>query len=155
MGTALAGHLQHFSTATGIQVEFRNLVQGRLPSDTELLVYRLVQEALINVRKHADARAVTVHMRTDGGQVCVSVADDGKGFDARRVESMRPGKSTNGGGMRLGLRSMRQRVEAAGGEMTISSIPGKGTTLSFRCPLAPAQAPLPQPSQEVLEAIPC
>lgn len=100
----------------------------RLPAETESLLYRLVQEALNNVVKHAGAaRAEAVLERTDGS-VEVTVRDDGRGFDPTAV---------NGG---FGLTGMRERVELAGGELRIEAAPGGGTTILASIPLTPGGA---------------
>lgn len=87
---------------------------------------RIVQEALHNVRKHAGARRVAVAIRCEDDDVVIEVSDDGSGFDVDALET-RPGH--------LGLVSMRDRVHAVGGELRISSRPGR-TTVRARAPLA-------------------
>jgi signal transduction histidine kinase len=100
----------------------------RLPPETESLLYRLVQEALNNVVKHAAAsRAEAVLERADG-VVEVTVRDDGRGFDPATV---------SGG---FGLTGMRERVELAGGELRIDATPGGGTTVSATIPVRPDDA---------------
>lgn len=89
-------------------------------------VVRIVQEALHNVRKHADARRVAVAIRCEDDDVVIEVSDDGRGFDVDALEA-RPGH--------LGLVSMRDRVHAVGGELRISSRPGR-TTVRARAPLS-------------------
>ena len=88
---------------------------------TALCLYRVVQEALRNIAKHADARRVDVTVRRVGDEVQIAVADDGKGFDLAKAREQ-------GGG--LGLRSIEERVRLAGGRLAIDTAPHKGTTLT-------------------------
>lgn len=90
-----------------------------LPPLVEEELYRIAQEALNNVLKHAAASAVTVRIRSEGSQAVLEVVDDGKGFDVS--------DTTDRGGM--GLVSMRERVEKIRGSMAILSTPGEGTTV--------------------------
>jgi len=109
LGMALAGHLDRFSAATGVAVDLRNSVGYRLPANLELLLYRLAQEGLANVRKHAYAINASVCLETLGGLLYLTVADDGCGFDIEAMERTQAGDSGDG---RLGLRSMRQQIES-------------------------------------------
>ena len=101
---------------------------ARLPAEMESLLYRLVQEALNNVVKHAGASRAEAVLERASGAVEVTVRDDGRGFD--------PG-ATNGG---FGLTGMRERVELAGGKLRIEAAPGRGTSISATIPLPPAGA---------------
>jgi signal transduction histidine kinase len=95
----------------------------RLDANAELTVYRLVQEAITNISKHARARQVWLAMALRGGRVEVTVRDDGAGFDAQL-----PLRSA------YGLVGMRFRVEAAGGRLVVDSAPGHGTQLTLTLP---------------------
>jgi signal transduction histidine kinase len=94
----------------------------RLIPDIENAIYRLVQEALTNVAKHSGADRATVAVHESGGSVSVEVSDNGSGFDL--------GVAATG----FGLIGMRERVELAGGKLTIASEPGRGTTVSVVLP---------------------
>jgi signal transduction histidine kinase len=94
--------------------------------DFEETLYRVVQEALNNVVKHARAGRVTVRLAQANGQVQLWVADDGQGFDLAAVNA-RPADE-NGGG--LGLVGMRERIDRLGGKLVIDSAPGAGTTVA-------------------------
>jgi len=123
----LAGALQALaeesSARGGIEVETA-IDLGEDPSgDEERLVYRLVQEALTNVVKHASASRVTVGVRDEGGRTEISIRDDGEGFD--------PGAATGG----RGLTGMRERIELLGGQIAVSSTPGEGTEITASVPL--------------------
>jgi signal transduction histidine kinase len=108
--------------------------------DGERVLWRVAEEALSNALRHAGASAVTVSVEADGhrgGRTLLSVADDGIGFDpqARSIASRR-----------LGLVSMRERIEAAGGTFEIVSAPGRGTTVRASVPAGrPPPGPVPAP----------
>jgi signal transduction histidine kinase len=106
-----------------VQVEAR-LRDERLPADVETAIYRIVQEALTNVIKHASARHVSVVLTRKNGEVSVVIEDDGRGFDS----------STPAGGN--GLMGMRERVELLDGHLAVDSVPGSGTTLILDLPVA-------------------
>jgi signal transduction histidine kinase len=93
-----------------------------------LQVFRLIQEALTNVRKHAEARAITVTLTGDGpARLSVVIADDGRGFT--------PGGRGNGKARPLGLTSMRERVAVLGGTFGVQSQPGAGTRVTATIPI--------------------
>jgi len=117
-----------FSERTGLALEVDLVgIDGRLASDLETLAYRVVQEGLNNVAKHAGAGRAQVLARLEGGQLELVVADDGKGFDPKAPE-----------GDGSGLRGMRDRVELFGGRIDIGSRTGKGTRIVARVPCAGA-----------------
>jgi PAS domain S-box-containing protein len=130
---ALSNHVERFTEVTGIEVVLRYAVRRRLSSDVTLLMYRLAQEALANIRKHSRATSATLYMRIKQGNLLLTIGDNGRGFDPAAVLQMRYA------GEKLGLRSMRERVELAGGTFAIHSTPGQGTLIEFSCPL-PSQA---------------
>jgi signal transduction histidine kinase len=122
---ALERLLDGFSEQTGIAVEFEPaLPEGRLPADVETALYRIVQESLSNVVKHAEAGRVSVVLTRKADSVSIIVEDDGVGFD--------PSRPRDGG---LGLVGMRERVALLGGRLTIESRPGAGTTFVAEVPL--------------------
>ncbi len=126
---ALQSHIDRFSDVTAIDVSLRHSIERRLPADTELLMYRLTQEALANIRKHAQAHNVTILVEIADDVLHMTIKDDGVGFDvASMYQLYEDGKS-------MGLKSMYQRIRAAGGDLQITSLPGQGTSLEFRCPL--------------------
>ena len=92
----------------------------------ETVVYRLVQEALTNILKHAGAVRVDLQIQSREDRLDVIVSDDGKGFE--------PSSELRG----FGLAGMRERIEPAGGELRIESRPGAGTRVMASVPLAPA-----------------
>lgn len=92
----------------------------QLSPSVELQVLRIVQEALTNVRRHAHAQSATVTFAATDGVLTVTVEDDGQGFDPEQV-------APRGGWPQFGLRAMRERAQAAGGELAVESAPGRGT----------------------------
>jgi signal transduction histidine kinase len=127
---ALHTLMKHFRTETGIRVSLCAFVAvEQVDGDKRTVLYRVAQEALTNVARHARATAADVKIQKLDGAVCLKIKDDGKGF--HRVRSS-PGKQTK----RLGLLGMRERLEMVGGKLTISSAPGRGTTVWAQIPLA-------------------
>jgi two-component system, NarL family, sensor histidine kinase DevS len=114
-----------FREQTGMTVDLENrLKDRRLPTDVETALYRIVQEALTNVVKHADAGRVSIVLAHRDRSVAVVVEDDGSGFD--------PAATRDEG---LGLVGMRERVGLVGGRLRIESAAGTGTTLVAEVPL--------------------
>jgi signal transduction histidine kinase len=95
-----------------------------LPAEVEVTLLRAAQEALSNVRKHAQAGQVAVTLSYMGDMVVLDVQDDGSGFDPARIQT--PATPATGG---FGLTAMRERVEQLGGTLLVESVPGQGTTL--------------------------
>jgi signal transduction histidine kinase len=127
---ALTAYVDRWSERTGIAADFEPVGLGgdRLPPEVETTAYRVVQEALNNVAKHAGARRVTVMVSRQGGELVAMVEDDGRGFD--------PGRDGLGsGGRSLGLLGMRERVGLVGGALVIESGEGEGTVVQARIPL--------------------
>ena len=115
-----------FSEQTGISVDFQaSLTAGRLPTEIETALYRIVQESLTNIVKHARAGSVSVVLTRKEDAVSVVVEDDGIGFE--------PGRPRDGG---LGLLGMQERVALLGGRLAIESRPGAGTTFVAEVPLS-------------------
>jgi PAS domain S-box-containing protein len=128
--SALRGYADRFSAGMGLQVDLDYRLPARLPGETELLLYRICQEALANAGKHAHATKVAVSLYAEDERAWAVISDDGTGFDpdlaVRRQQEAGHG---------LGLRSMLQRAREAQGKLEIESTQGKGTTLRFWCPL--------------------
>jgi signal transduction histidine kinase len=123
-------HCQDFMARQGIEVDFytAGLDNLRLDSDTEINLYRLIQEALTNVKRHADARHVSLRIVASFPNIVLRIEDDGKGFDTK--ERLRQALDEK----RLGLRSMQERVKLLGGKMRIHSRIMQGTKLSIEIP---------------------
>lgn len=112
--------LEALALRSPVPLELEAMPDGRLAEPVEAAAYYVVAEALANVHKHAEARAVTVAVRSHGGALVVDVADDGRG-----------GADPDG----EGLRGLADRVEALGGTLDVDSPPGRGTHLVARFPL--------------------
>jgi PAS domain S-box-containing protein len=97
---------------------------GALRPEAAVALFRIAQEALNNTAKHAAAASIKVTLGVDNGEVMLSIADDGRGFDPASVRRGRWGMST-----------MRERAEAAGGRLAVESAPGQGTTVRASVPL--------------------
>jgi signal transduction histidine kinase len=131
--TALANYVEKWSERSSISLDFHSgLSKLRLPTPIETAVFRIVQEALTNVLKHAQADRVSVMLEYRNDELLVIVEDNGRGFqpEAPMTEKERDG---------LGLVGIRERVALVGGTLNIESEPGSGTTLVIRIP-APASA---------------
>ena len=121
---ALEWQAREVSKRTGIRVQVTAADSaGELPDDLKTCIYRVVQEALHNCARHAQARSVRVVVRQKGSKIILSVEDDGRGFDAGRVRG-------------LGLVGMEERVRHLGGAFHIRSTPGTGTKVDVELPLA-------------------
>jgi len=122
-------------TGVGLKVTCAPLAT-RLPGDIELTLYRILQEALKNVEKHARARQVTVSLQQQGAFIQLTVHDDGTGFEPDRPSIWRKDKSD------LGLLSMRERANYVGGTLKITSARRAGTEIEVRIPwtASPAKA---------------
>lgn len=128
LAAALQWYTGDFARRSPAEVSFRvSGLDDRLPDEVEVVVYRIIQEALTNVLKHADASQVTVEVVREKGEVLASVLDNGRGFD---VEEMMRSRERG-----LGLFGMRERVALVGGSLQIDSRPGGNTRVAIRIPL--------------------
>ncbi|OIK08161.1 histidine kinase [Bacillus sp. MUM 116] len=124
---AIRSFLSRYSDHYNIDVFFECVLNQRLPISIELTIYRIIQEALTNIRKYADVSEATVTIREMDELVRVMVEDQGKGFD---VETVQRG---------VGLFSMDERARAVNGGISIVSVPGKGTKIIFEVPVSRAR----------------
>lgn len=129
--TAVGNYAEVWAERSGVEVDFQStgVDRGRLSVAVETALYRVVREALTNVLKHARAHRVSVVLQVATEHVVAVVEDDGRGFDAE----LGPGAASTD--QRLGLLGMRERMELVGGELTIDSAQGRGTTVIARVPL--------------------
>jgi len=128
---ALHAFMKEFTKQTGIHIRFTTFSSGRinlLNNATRTVLYRVGQEALTNVARHAQASRVEVSFEKLPNAICLIIKDNGKSFQAQQV--MRAKRNT-----RLGLIGMRERLEMVGGSFSIASSPGKGTTVRAQIPL--------------------
>src|SRR5581483_5944871 len=109
----------------------RNDLRAEPPDHARTIAYRIVQEAITNVRKHARARTAEVALAERDGGLEVVIADDGRGFDPRSIAA----PEQQGAEPHIGLASMRERAETAGGTLTIRTEPGRGTTVELWLPV--------------------
>jgi len=131
---ALRLYLDELSKETGLAYEIDNRLTVEPPEETRRILYRITQEALTNIRKHARARRVTVSLEEEERGFRVRVRDDGQGFSMEEPEEQAPGH--------LGFTAMRERAEIAGGWWRVSSAPRVGTTVEFWLPARQARLPL-------------
>lgn len=130
LAAALRSHLDRQARVAGIVSHFDALeAPSELAPETETAVFRVAQEAINNVLRHAQARNLWLHLALVGGQLVLSVRDDGRGFD---VESVRRRVGAAGS---LGLVGMEERVALVGGSFELRSLPGKGTVMLATFPL--------------------
>jgi len=121
---ALNWQAKETAKRSGLRVQFSAAELPRdLPEEHKTCIYRVVQEALNNVVRHAQASTAQIHLQWEDGEVGLTVQDDGTGFDAERVRG-------------LGLLGMEERVHHLGGAFDIDSQPGRGTSLKVRLPVA-------------------
>ena len=128
---ALRGQVQAFTERSGIHADLA--ISGpirRLSPDLETIVYRIVQEALTNVNKHAAATSAWVHLVFEAESLQLAIIDDGRGFDVDNILRSTPGELKA-----WGLLGMQERVALAGGTFDISSTPGEGTRIEISIPL--------------------
>ena len=124
LAAALERLTETFGEATGIRVDFHSALGAkRLPGEVETALYRVVQESLTNIVKHANARSVSISVARRESAVAAVIEDDGDGFDPRVVRE---------GG--VGLLGMRERLALLDGRVEIESRPGAGTTLVAEVP---------------------
>jgi len=127
IAAALRAHVREAIAPTGLEVRLvADPVDPQMSEDTSLALYRIVQEALANTVRHAEAKTAGIRIILDGESVAVEVDDDGVGFE--------PGDRLSG----LGLLGMEERARILGGSMTIDSSPGRGTRIRIELPLGKA-----------------
>jgi signal transduction histidine kinase len=131
LAAVLERYAADFTQAHGIAVDVYapDLASARLPAEVETALYRIAQETLTNVLKHAAAKAVSLVVRRDSSSVHFTVEDDGRGFDNDAL------LQAPGTGIGLGLLDIRERAALLNGAVTLESRPGSGTTVHVYIPL--------------------
>ena len=109
-----------FTGRTNVPIKLNLLGNGVLPADVQVAIYRICQEALNNIAKHAGAEHVEINVKHEAAAIELSIRDDGRGFD--------PGQTSSG---HYGLDMMQERADAMGAQLVITSQPGQGTELSI------------------------
>ena len=128
LGAALGWHAEEFVRRTHLRVDFEDRAKERtraLRHEDAVTLFRIAQEALNNVAKHAQAAVIRIILEVKENHFILEIRDDGRGFD--------PAAPTG----RLGMRSMRERAEAAGAAFEVQSAPGQGTIVRASIPLPP------------------
>jgi len=123
---ALRTYLDENARELGFACEVDDRLEDEPPDDVRATIYRVMQEAVTNVRKHADAGRVTLEVGPSDGGIGARLVDDGCGFDPEATQP-EPGH--------LGLATMAERAEVAGGWCRVESSPGSGTTVECWIPL--------------------
>jgi signal transduction histidine kinase len=137
---ALHTFMKSFGQRTGIRVSLSVFAAVKqVNGDTRTALYRVAQEALTNVARHAQATQAEVSIQKLDGAVCMTIKDNGKGFQAKHALRAKKGE-------RLGLLGMRERLEMVGGNFSVTSAPGKGTTVLAQVPLIVADSWEGQPT---------
>ncbi len=125
---AMRSYLKHFTEQTGIRTSFTAFAEvEKLDGTSRTALYRIAQEALTNVSRHAKASVVKVSIRLRQNRVCMEIQDDGRGFQVEDAAAIQHSK-------RLGLLGMRERAEMVGGVFCVDSAPGKPTTVHVEIP---------------------
>lgn len=129
---ALTHYLDTFERREGISIRWQNNAAHdlSLPLSYEQALFRIAQEALANVARHAAASQVVIELHTTAENVILQISDDGKGFDPAAMQN----------GSTMGLRGMLERLTGLGGSLTVDTAPGKGTRLEAHLP-RPAHTP--------------
>jgi len=132
--TALRWYVDRYRIRTGLEVEVNIELEDqneRFPRELETTFFRIAQESLTNIVRHARATQISLHFAKDGNALLLSLKDNGVGFDPNTLRRRVPRVAT------LGLISMQERAHAAGGSIEIQSAVSKGTEVRFRLPVTP------------------
>jgi signal transduction histidine kinase len=126
LGPAIKHHVQHFSEATGIRclLHMNEQQECQIEDRVAIAAFRILQEALTNVARHAQARTVDIHVFKQDQEMVLTIVDDGQGLQAKP-------KGTRGS---YGLLGMKERAELLGGSLRITSHPGQGVNVEARLP---------------------
>jgi signal transduction histidine kinase len=130
---AVLWHVERYQSRTGITVHVRHQgVERRFAPAVEITAYRVIQEALTNAARHADARLVNIQLLADEGVLTVAIRDDGVGFIPEDIA------------VANGLGGLRERVALLSGDVVIESKPGAGTLIMSELPLREPKKPEPE-----------
>jgi signal transduction histidine kinase len=130
--SALAWYVEGFAERSGIKVQLETPKDlGRLPRETETVLFRVVQQSLANIHRHSGSHVARIRMEADAESVHVEICDEGRGIDPDVLKGFDAGRKLIG----VGIAGMRERVRVMGGRFSIKSN-GNGTTLDVRLPMA-------------------
>jgi len=130
LATALRTYVDSTCTKAGVTVAIRLPDDGEpISKDIAITLFRIVQEGLSNIIRHAGAKHITLELTDSGGEYAVTLRDDGRGFDPNSARD----------GWPHGIMGMQQRVRALGGQFSLESAPGRGTRLRVTVPAPPNQ----------------
>lgn len=117
-----------FSTQPGVEIDFKHtgIERKRVTPEIEISAYRIIQEALTNVVRHAGVKTASVRLQVEGDVLYIQVQDEGKGFDLQQALNAEDS---------MGLLSMTERAEQVGGHLEVETAPGEGTLIACRLPL--------------------
>ena len=139
---AVRWYLDRQAKKSGVAVELVSLSlneDDRFPADLETACFRIVQEAVTNIIRHAKAARISIRLERTGSDLMLVIGDDGVGFDAKAVRTGAGGTATT-----LGLRGMEERAQAVGGTLTIDSAPRLGTQICASFPVADEELQMEQ-----------
>jgi len=125
---------KEFQQAHNLKIKFQADAREHYDEHFEIALYRIAQEALSNIAKHAEAASACVQLSDSGNAIALTIQDDGKGFELEKVRRQR------GPGRGLGLISMRERAEVLGGSFRIESSPKRGATIHVAIPIPSSKA---------------
>ena len=128
---AIRAYAQRHLESAGIHVDFESKgLRQRLAPEVETVLFRIIQEAIHNIVKHAEARNVRIQLEVKGGKITAIIHDDGKGFDVDTIFRSKTGAQS------LGLLGIQERATLLGGTFSIESSFGQGTRLIVEIPIA-------------------
>jgi PAS domain S-box-containing protein len=122
---AIEWHGRQFLNRTGINVECNSLGHVTLSGEQSTAIFRIFQEALTNILRHAQATRVNIQMKEDGGEFTLTISDNGRGIQDEEKSSQRT----------LGLLGMRERAHLVGGKIDVTGVAGQGTVVTVRIPI--------------------
>ena len=129
LAPAIQRYVETWLQPEGISATVKTRGHERLPSEVEVALFRITQEAVNNIMRHAEAKNVDIDLQCDGEKCVLRIKDDGKGFDVQEITKV---ENTGRG---VGLFGMKERVTLVGGSCSVQSQPGQGTTITSEVPL--------------------
>jgi PAS domain S-box-containing protein len=144
--SAISLYLQGLGERSGLEVDFEISEQfGRLPSELELVIFRLLQESLTNIHRHSESKTASIRIDRESNQITLDIRDQGKGMSSERMAEIQSGRSG------VGIRGMRERLRQFEGTMNIES-DSSGTRIFATIPLPKVASPEDQSNAESLQA---